>query len=100
MRWRRANGHFGKYFGGSLPCDPRGGAGAAHQFEFEVASGLERVIDKALEKDRDMRYQSAAELLADLKRLKRQTASHSSLAVPSPELASRIGGLIDGGSPF
>src|SRR4029077_12069709 len=41
---------------------------------------LERIINKALEKDRELRYQHASDIGADLKRLKRETESGQSAA--------------------
>jgi Tol biopolymer transport system component/predicted Ser/Thr protein kinase len=45
---------------------------------------LDRIIHKALEKDRDLRYQSAADLRGDLKRLKRGAESGRTTAVVTP----------------
>jgi tetratricopeptide (TPR) repeat protein len=47
----------------------------------DLPDELERIISKALEKDREMRYQSASEMRTDLKRLKRDTDSRRSAAV-------------------
>jgi serine/threonine protein kinase/Tfp pilus assembly protein PilF len=46
-----------------------------------LPAGFEHVVNKALEKDRKMRYQSAADMGADLRRLERETGS-SKTAVP------------------
>ena len=48
-----------------------------------VPAELERIISKALEKDKEIRYQHASDIRSDLKRLKRDTGSASSMNVPA-----------------
>jgi serine/threonine protein kinase len=52
----------------------------------EVPEELERIINKALEKDRDLRFQHASELRADLKRLGRDTDSGRVVSSASREV--------------
>ena len=55
----------------------------------EIPPKLEEILQKALEKDREMRYQVAAEIRADLKRLRRETDSSGRV---SPSGSQQVSG--------
>ena len=63
-------------FQGILDRNPR----PVDELNPSVPLKLVEIVDKALEKDMDLRYQSAAEIRADLKRLKRDSTGHTSQA--------------------
>jgi serine/threonine protein kinase len=56
------------------------------RFSADVPEELQRIVGKCLEKDRERRYQSAADLVVDLEHLRRETQSQ-----PSPATAASIG---------
>ncbi|MEE8461063.1 MAG: protein kinase [Acidobacteriota bacterium] len=68
----------------------------------ELPDQLENIINKSLEKDTDIRCQSAKELLTDLKRLKRDTSGESiSAAIPAvtpPAKRSYLWPVVGGGA--
>jgi serine/threonine protein kinase len=57
----------------------------------DLPAELERIINKALEKDRDLRYQHAADIRTDLKRLRRDASSDSpEVAKVSPHRSRKL----------
>jgi len=63
-------------------------AAPATKVNSRLPAALENIFSKALEKDSDLRYQTAAELRADLKRLKRDIDSSRHPAAEKPDASS------------
>jgi serine/threonine protein kinase len=70
---------------------------AARELNPRIPEDLERIISKAVEKDRELRYQSASDLKADLKRVRRDSASERQKpAIQAPRVKFAVVSLIVG----
>jgi serine/threonine protein kinase/Tol biopolymer transport system component len=65
----------------------------------DVPQELERIINKSLEKDRTMRYQTAADLRTDLKRLQRDSGSSKTQVSSADNFSSTNVATVAAGSP-
>ena len=61
-----------------------------HQINPSMPLELERILDRSLEKDRDLRYQSAAEMRAEMKILKRKLDSQRNTLAASPAASQAV----------
>ncbi len=71
----------------------------ATQLNPELPAKLQEIIDKLLEKDRDLRYQSAADLRGDLKRLKRDSESGRRISQASSTPSGTVSAVTGSTSP-
>ena len=69
------------------------------QLNLQVSPGLEAIIYKALEKDRNLRYQHASEMRADLQRVKRDSESGRHAAARSTAAVSSSVGAMPSSGP-
>jgi Tol biopolymer transport system component/predicted Ser/Thr protein kinase len=65
----------------------------------ELPPDLERIIDKCLEKDRELRYQHASDIRSDLRRLKRDTDSGRSGVVSEVTSAGSVASVAPAAAP-
>ncbi len=86
-------GSSGEIFGAILRDEPA----MPSQLNPQVSSGLEAVIGKALEKDRNLRYQHATDMRTDLQRLKRDSESGRYSAAKSGAVAASGASAIKSG---
>ncbi len=75
MRWLRAACHSRRKLRDDLRRHSNRVPVLAVRLNPDLPAELERIIDKCLEKERDLRYQHAAEIRTGLQRLKRDTSS-------------------------